>query len=215
MSLELFLKVVAVAYLIGSIPTAYIVGRFKGINIFDIGSGNMGANNTARALGVQWGVIVWFADALKGLIAVGVARQISPSDHDAAAMIWGAVAAVLGHNWSVIATLLTGKIRGGKGAATASGTWVLLVPATLIGLGLMLWAIIVYLTRYVSLGVLTTVAVVSAGVMLWGVIEKNEPIYLAYVLVILMVFYRHRTNIRAIMDGTERRFGDPAKPVNK
>lgn len=211
MSLEAVIQVLAITYLIGSIPTAYIIGRLKGINIFEIGSGNMGANNTARALGIQWGVVVWLLDGFKGIFALLIAGAISSSDTYSTAWVVGAIGVVLGHNWSLFATMLTGHIRGGKGAATASGTWVLLVPPILLAGVLMIWALVVFLTRYMSLAVLTSVAVVSLYIVALAVFDHRDPIFLGYILVAIMIFYRHRTNIRAILSGTERRFGDRAK----
>ncbi|MCI0712035.1 MAG: glycerol-3-phosphate 1-O-acyltransferase PlsY [Chloroflexi bacterium] len=211
MSLEAVVQVLAITYLIGSIPTAYIIGRFKGINIFEIGSGNMGANNTARALGIQWGVVVWLLDGFKGIIALLIAGWLASSTNQAAAWVVGAIGVVLGHNWSLFATMLTGHVRGGKGAATASGTWVLLVPPILLAGVLMIWALVVFLTRYMSLAVLTSVAVVSLYIVALAVLDHRDPIFLGYILVAVMIFYRHRTNIRAIMAGTERRFGDRAE----
>ncbi len=211
MDFEFIIKILALSYLIGSFPTAYVVGRFKGVNIFEVGSGNMGANNTARALGIQWGVVVWFLDGIKGIVALLVARWIAPSDAQGTALILGAIAVVLGHNWSIFATIMTGKIRGGKGAATASGTWVLLVPPVMIALVLMLWAVIVFGTRYMSLAVLTAVAAISLGLIALVIFDMREPVYAGYSLVAMMVFFRHRTNIKALLNGTERRFGDRAK----
>ena len=211
MSFEIIIKIVALSYLIGSFPNAYVIGRLKGVNIFEIGSGNMGANNTARALGIQWGVVVWFLDGIKGIVALLLARLIAPSDAHGTALIIGAIAVVLGHNWSIFATIMTGKIQGGKGAATASGTWVLLVPPVMIALVLMLWAVIVFATRYMSLAVLSAVAAISIGLIALVLIDARDPVYIGYTLVAVMVFYRHRTNIKALLNGTERRFGDRAK----
>lgn len=211
MEAQVVALILTLSYLIGSIPTAYLVGRLHGIDIFQIGSGNMGANNTARALGIQWGALVWILDGCKGIVAMLIARYLVPSADDrSAAMIIAAVAAVFGHNWSIFASLLTGTIKGGKGAATASGTWVLLVNPALIAVVLMIWAAIVAITRYMSLGVLTAVAVASAIVVATLFIKEGDPIYLVYGLVPLMVFYRHRTNIKDILKGTERRFGERA-----
>jgi glycerol-3-phosphate acyltransferase PlsY len=210
MPIDSVLTVFAFCYLIGSFPTAYLIGRMKGINIFEVGSGNMGANNTARALGIQWGVLVWFLDGIKGIIALMVARAMVPTEHSSAAMIIGAIAVVLGHNWSIFATIMTGTIRGGKGAATASGTWVLLVPPLIIACVLITWTLIVYITRYVSLAVLTAVAVVSIAMIVLVLLDARDPIYIAYIAVTAMIFYRHRTNIRALIKGTERRLGERA-----
>ena len=101
----------------------------RGVNIFEVGSGNMGAGNIARAAGKEWAALVWIFDGLKGVIAMLIAAQIAPSDHRSAALIIAAIASVFGHNWSIFATMITGRIQGGKGAATASGTWILLSAA--------------------------------------------------------------------------------------
>ncbi|PJF39644.1 MAG: acyl-phosphate glycerol 3-phosphate acyltransferase [Phototrophicales bacterium] len=205
MSVQTVALIFGISYLIGSFPTAYLICRLHGINIFEVGSGNMGANNTARALGIQWGVVVWVFDGLKGLLAMLIARYIVAPDDASAAMLISAVAVVFGHNWSLFATLMTGRIRGGKGAATASGTWILLAPPALFPVVIMLWAVIVALTRYMSLAVLTSVALASIIIIL---VRGDDPIYILYILVPLMVFYRHRENIKAILAGKERRFGE-------
>src|SRR3954468_6606060 len=120
-----------ICYLIGSFPTAYIVGRINHINIFEMGSGNMGANNVTRSLGLKWGVLVWAVDSFKGILAVTIARLLMTSDWISASVI-GAIAVVVGHNWSFLATVITGKLRGGKGAATAAGTIIMMCPPQLI-----------------------------------------------------------------------------------
>jgi glycerol-3-phosphate acyltransferase PlsY len=214
MDSNIILTICFISYIVGSFPTAYLIGRVHNINIFDVGSGNMGANNTARALGIKWGVFVWLVDSAKGITAILLAREIVDGHH-AVATVLSAVAVVTGHNWSIFATIISGRVRGGKGAATASGTWVLLVPPLIIAGILMIWATIVYLTRYVSLAVLTSVALASLALVGMVLLEVREPIYVAYMLVTLAVFYRHKTNIRALIAGTERRLGERAKlPTN-
>lgn len=200
-----------ICYVIGSFPTAYIVGRVNSINIFDVGSGNMGAANVIRALGFKWGTIVWLLDMCKGIIAVLVAAYMPGASINAMAI--GAFAVVVGHNWSVIATLITGTVRGGKGAATAAGTWLIMMapwPAILI-VTLMVWGAVVILTRYVSLGVLVSVALGTVwviGLMVFG--DANIPaIYLLYILGVgFMIFYRHRENIVRLLQGNERKLGE-------
>jgi glycerol-3-phosphate acyltransferase PlsY len=209
MRLEIAALVIVSGYIIGSFPTAYLVARAKGVDIFKVGSGNMGANNVLRALGIQYGALVWLVDGGKGVLAILLARWLD-SDHQAAASVLAAIAVVAGHNWSLLATLITGSIRGGKGAATASGTLILLAPTLLLGLVLALGAIIVLLTRYVSLGVLTAVAVAGIGFLVLVVVGWMEPVYILYLLVAWMVFARHRSNIAGLISGTERRLGDGA-----
>jgi glycerol-3-phosphate acyltransferase PlsY len=204
---EAIVFIFLLGYVMGSFPTAYIVARVKGIDIFQVGSGNMGANNVIRAVGWQYGAVVWFIDGAKGALAILLARWLVP-DHSAAAGVLAAIAAVTGHNWSFLATLITGSIRGGKGAATASGTLILLAPTLLLALVLAVGALIVLITRYVSLGVLTAVAVAGFGFLILVLVGFLEPIYILYLLVAWMVFVRHRANITRLITGTERRIGE-------
>src|SRR5579864_5231183 len=124
------LAAVVSGYLIGSFPTAYLIGRLNGINIFKSGSGNMGANNTYHALGAAWAAIVWIIDAGKGALAVLLARYLARlvAVDEATVTTFSALAVVAGHNWSIWVTLLTGELRGGKGASTAGGTWLVMAP---------------------------------------------------------------------------------------
>jgi glycerol-3-phosphate acyltransferase PlsY len=207
---EAIVFIFLLGYVMGSFPTAYIVARVKGIDIFQVGSGNMGANNVIRAVGWQYGAVVWFVDGAKGALAIMLARWLVP-DHSAAAGVLAAIAAVTGHNWSFLATLITGSIRGGKGAATASGTLILLAPTLLLALVLAVGALIVVITRYVSLGVLTAVAVAGFGFLILVLVGFLEPIYILYLLVAWMVFVRHRANITRLITGTERRLGERAQ----
>ncbi len=206
---ELVVLVIAIGYVIGSFPTAYLVARAKGIDIFAVGSGNMGANNVIRAIGLRYGVLVWAIDGAKGVLAILLARLVVP-DYQATASVLAAVAAVAGHNWSFLATLLTGSIRGGKGAATAMGTFVLLAPTLLVALVLALGMAIVLLTRYVSLGVLTAVAVAGIAFLVLVIVGWMDPVYTLYLLAGWMVFVRHRGNIVRLLAGTERRLGERA-----
>ncbi len=198
-------------YVIGSFPTAYLVGRLNRINIFEVGSGNMGATNITRALGLGWGVFVLGVDLGKGILAVMLAR-LMPGDPVNASVI-GAVAAVMGHNWSLLATLLTGKLRGGKGAATAGGTLIMLAPWHLILVTVSLMGAIILLTRYVSLAVLVGVAIAAIWMLI--LIKQDPavfpPAYVYYVFAMSgLVYVRFWGNIQRLLQGRERRLGDPA-----
>lgn len=198
-------------YILGSFPTAYVAGRVNGINIFKVGSGNMGANNTIRALGPVWGFLVWAGDVSKGIVAVLLARLIMPWDQLSASVI-GAIAVVIGHNWSFLATLITGKIRGGKGVSTAGGTWLMLVPVPIFLITVALWGLLVIGTRYVSLAVLIAFGVGTLWIL--GLVGARliDPLYSIYVLGVSgMVYLRHSENIRALLTGCERRLGERAK----
>lgn len=207
MSALSIILVVILGYIIGSFPTAYVVARAKGVDIFKVGSGNMGANNVARSCGLRYGIFVWAWDGLKGIVAILLARLIAP-DHQTAASVLAAVSAVAGHNWSFLATIITGSLRGGKGAATASGTFILLAPTLLVAFTLALAGAIILLTRYVSLAVLTAVAVGAIGIALLVGLGQMDPVYSIYLFVAYMIFVRHRANIYSLIRGTERRLGE-------
>jgi len=201
--------VVVISYLLGSIPTAYLVGRLRNVNIFEIGSGNMGATNVIRATGgIGWGMIVWFFDSTKGILAMLLAAKIVP-ENAVAASVLAAIVAIIGHNWSLFATLLTGTIRGGKGAATAFGTLLLIIPLQFIAVLLVIAGLIIAVTRYVSLAVLIMFGLAVA----WLVFMISQHVipfeYLFYALAITaLILMRFRENIQRILAGTERRLGE-------
>lgn len=211
MDTQTVLLIITLSYVIGSFPTAYIVGRLNGFNIFNVGSGNMGTTNVLRALGLGWGALVFLVDISKGILAVWLARQIAPGNSQASASAISAVSVVTGHNWSFIASLISGSIRGGKGAATAGGTWLIIMPAFVMAIPLVIMALIIATTRYMSLGVLVSTFV--GGLILLGLVltHQMDPAYLLYALVGLMVFYRHRDNIKRLLAGNERRLGERAE----
>jgi len=128
---------IIVAYLLGSIPFAYLAGRlFKGIDIRKVGGGNMGAVNTAREVGPAVGLLVLLADMAKGAVAVLIARWL---DLPLLLVFAAGFAAIIGHNWPVFL-----GFRGGKGAATAIGVFFALVPAEMaISLGIMVVVIVI------------------------------------------------------------------------
>lgn len=202
--------VIVISYLLGSIPTAYIIAYQKGVNIFEVGSGNMGATNVIRALGFWWGILVWFFDSLKGIIAILISNLIMHDNHAAATAI-SATVAVVGHNWSLFAALVTGTLRGGKGAAIWFGTMLMMAPIQVIVGVTVLGGFVVALTRYVSLAVLAMFGLF----MLWMLIligQRLLPIEYVYyaLLVTAMMLYRFRDNIQRLITGKERRLGERA-----
>lgn len=204
------LLVVIVAYLLGSLPTAYIVGRLNRINIFEVGSGNMGTTNVVRSMGCGWGLVVAIFDIAKGVAAILLARQILWENTIAASVI-AAIVVVIGHNWSLFATLLTGTLRGGKGAATAFGTVLMIAPFQVIAAVCVVGALLVAVTRYVSLAVL---AMMVVGVLWMVVLISQRQVaweYAIYTFVVAaMMVWRLRGNIRRLLAGTERRLGERA-----
>lgn len=203
-----------IGYALGGFPSAYMIGKLHGIDIFKVGSGNMGATNVLRALGFKWAVLVLLIDVLKGVLAVLVARSLLVGDTTLNSVLAG-IAAVVGHSWSLPVRLITGKLRGGKGAATAGGTWLIIFfPwAHLILVPLSVLFAVVIATRYVSLAVLATAA--TGLLVVIHLVTQNtagaSPLYFIYAfIVVALIYYRHRENIQRLREGRERRIGDPA-----
>jgi glycerol-3-phosphate acyltransferase PlsY len=139
-----------------------------------------------------------------------IAARIMP-ENAAAATVLAAIIAVIGHNWSLFAAVVTGTIRGGKGAATAFGTLFLIVPLHVIAAMLVLAGFIIALTRYVSLGVLMMFALGVAWVLVLVSQHSIAFEYIFYALAITaLILIRFRENIQHILAGTERRFGERA-----
>ena len=208
---------IVACYLIGSFPTAYFVGKARNVNIFEVGSGNMGGTNVARAVGKGWAVFTGLVDVSKGVFAVWLARDVILPEQIGVATSISATSVVVGHNWSLFATILTASIkegklrlivRGGKGAATAFGAMMMIQPfqslvAAAIGIA------IISRTRYVSLGVLIGFAVANLWLILLVGTEFQKPILLLYAVALsVMLLLRHRSNVQRLLTGTERRLGE-------
>jgi glycerol-3-phosphate acyltransferase PlsY len=190
-------------YLLGSIPTGYLMGRARGIDVRQHGSGNIGATNVGRVLGRNWGLAAFACDFTKGFLALFLLHLfVFPRD-----MTWNVelllvacgIAAVLGHNY----TPWLG-FKGGKGVATSAGVLGALLPVSLV-IVFSLWAIVVLITRYVSLGsVLAALALPVVTVLLY----RGEWVYFGLsMLICVLVVGRHHSNIRRLLAGTESKLG--------
>ncbi|MBE2183565.1 MAG: glycerol-3-phosphate acyltransferase [Anaerolineae bacterium] len=205
------LLVVLASYLIGSIPTGYLFARSRGVDIFKVGSGNMGATNVARIGGIGWGIVVWLIDSSKGIVSILLATAVILPEDKVLATMLAAIFSIIGHNWSIFIGLLTGKIRGGKGAATAFGTLVIIMPVYVIAGMLILGGFIIARTRIVSLAVLAMFSTAAlAMIVLLGLQLAPWPYTVGSLIIVAIVFYRFRDNIKRLQTGTERRLGDPA-----
>ncbi|MBU6364321.1 MAG: glycerol-3-phosphate 1-O-acyltransferase PlsY [Acidobacteria bacterium] len=185
--------VLVVAYLLGSIPFAYIAGRLNGVDLRTVGSGNLGATNVFRTLGRTVGIAVMVLDIAKGAFAVLIAQWVVGGP-------WWPIAAgalaILGHVFPV----WTG-FKGGKGVAVGAGALVGLVPAA-SGVLIILWLLIVVLTRYVS--VASIICALAAAPLAWAFGAPWS--YVAFIgLAGLFVIIKHRENIQRLLAGTENR----------
>ncbi len=201
-------------YLLGSLPTGYLVGRARGVDVRTLGSGNIGATNVMRLLGTKAGLFVLGVDALKGFLAVaGPGRGLSAGVSSGAAgadlmAVTAGVAAILGHNY----TCWLG-FKGGKGIATSAGVLLALMPAAL-GICFLVWAVVFGLSRYVSLASICAAA--ALPVAAWG--TGGGPLLTGVGLALgALAIFKHRANIRRLLDGTEPRWRrtptQPSRPA--
>lgn len=188
--------ILLLAYLFGSIPVGALVARARGIDIQKVGSGNIGATNVLRTLGPGPAAIVAFFDVFKGGIALLIVR-LAGLDGMVAGLV--AVAAVLGHNYSIWL-----RFSGGKGVATSFGTLLVMDPWVAL-LTLPIGVTTMVLTRYVSAGsmigaVASVVIAIGLGRPVWEIITLG--------LLAGLIFFTHRENIQRLQAGTERRLGE-------
>lgn len=208
-SIVIYMLTAVGAYFLGSIPTGYLVAKARGVEIRSLGSGNIGATNVFRYLGLPAGILVLFCDALKGYVAVMLSRmlllRLNPSAGEVmidSVMILAALCAVLGHNYTFWL-----RFKGGKGIATSAGVLVALVPAAFVVI-LVVWAIVLATTRYMSLASVLGAATLPFAV--WGTTGSLTLIIVTAAMSILAIF-KHRSNIKRLLNGTETRFGK--KPI--
>jgi len=189
---------IVAAYLVGAIPTSYLVVRLvKGQDLRRLGSGNLGATNLFRVLGWRFAVPVALFDMLKGAIPVLV---FAPRAGGGAvvALVLGA-AAVIGHVFPVFL-----GFRGGKGVATGAGVVLGLAPLAFLA-AFATWALVVKLSGYVSLGSMLAAAVLPPAVYLLH--PDRRPMLGLFVLLAALIIALHWKNIRRLLSGTENRFG--------
>jgi len=202
-----FTSVLIVSYALGSIPFGYLAGRLAGIDIRKTGSGNIGATNVVRVLGKVYGYPVFFLDFLKGLGAVKIslliATRVSPGWSSPEIFgIFAALSSVTGHCFPVWL-----KFRGGKGIATSAGALFGLMPlATLIGLAV--WIIVFWLTRYVSLASMAAAVVLPPviAILSWLNQGYGKALFYSSLCIAAVVIWRHHSNLSRLMHGTEPRF---------
>lgn len=195
----LALQVVAVAYLIGSIPFSFLVARAFGVHdVRRVGSGNVGATNVLRNAGKMAGALALLLDVGKGAAATALAGRLAPGDGSLPAA--AAFAAVVGHMYPVWL-----RFEGGKGVATGLGAFAPLAPKAALG-ALVVFGLVAAAVRYVSLGSVAG-ALAMAGLVL--ALRGGDPVALAAAATAALVVFRHRSNLRRILGGTERRVGPP------
>lgn len=208
--------IVVGAYLLGSIPWGFIIGKINGVDVRKEGSKNIGATNVTRCVGKKAGKLCFALDFLKGAIPVLAAQFLLPEEWQfreyviIAALLMG----VIGHMFPLFL-----KFKGGKGVSTAAGAIMALAPFPLV-VALVVWVVVFFVSRYVSLASISAAAVLP--IVAWvsylaeadlgklgGIpLVSNSPLVLIFLtLVAILAIVRHRSNIQRLLDGTENRFG--------
>jgi glycerol-3-phosphate acyltransferase PlsY len=195
----LTVQVIAVAYLIGSLPFSFLVARAFGVHdVRQVGSGNVGATNVLRSAGKVAGALALVLDVGKGAAAAALTGRLAPGEVALPAV--AAVAAVVGHMFPVWL-----RFRGGKGVATGLGAFAPLAPVASLG-AVVVFVLAALATRFVSLGSVAGGAALGAIAL---ALRGPDPVAIAAVLTAALVVFRHRANLRRIFGGTERRMGQP------
>ena len=202
-----FAVVVIGSYLLGSIPFGYLAGRIAGIDIRNCGSGNVGATNVIRTLGKGYGYPVFALDFLKGFGAVRMSILIATrvqSEWNSPEMfgIVAAISSVLGHSFPVWL-----RFKGGKGVATSAGALLALAPVAAL-IGVAIWILTFWLTRYVSVASIAAAAALPLIILIttWLSRTTGKLLFYSSVCLAAVVIWRHRSNLSRLMRGTEPRF---------
>lgn len=193
----------AACYVLGAIPYGVIVGKItRGIDIRDYGSGNIGATNVLRTLGLGPALAVFLLDTVKGLAAVEFCKWLQLNEY---LVVTGGVMSIAGHSFSPFL-----KFRGGKGVATSLGMIIGLNPIV-AGVTFVGWLVVVGLTRYISLASIAAAIAVPTMMIAW----KSLAVPVAYQAVAVvagaLIIVKHRSNIKRLVNGTESRVGQRVK----
>ena len=187
------------AYLAGAIPFGFLIGKMRGVDVRTVGSKNIGATNVFRTVGKKWGLLAFLCDFLKGFVPVLLAKKFGGEAHLPLAV---GLMTVVGHMFTCFM-----RFKGGKGIATGFGMLVGLLPwLVLTAFGI--WAVTVWISHYISLGSCLAAAFLAVGVWFpWLGSEgwRNLPLSIVVTLVALVAIYKHKTNIRRLIDGCENR----------
>ncbi len=210
---------VAAAYLVGAIPFGYLIGLLKGVNLYRVGSGNIGATNVGRVLGRSWGLAAFALDFLKGALPTAFALRAAAALHPDSGSALGfpevltaaaGAAAFLGHLFPIYL-----GFQGGKGVATGAGVVAVLVPGP-TAVAALAWVTVLLATRHISAASLAAAVVIMAArvASVPGPFAEPQWVVTAFVLVAAsFVLVKHRSNVRRLLAGTESRIDDAERRV--
>ena len=189
-----------IGYLLGSINFAVLVAKYKGLDLFSLGSGNPGATNVKRTMGAFWGNTVFLLDFSKGYLAVFLTQTIlvlEGLNYDLLGVL-GLLGAILGHSFSIFL-----KFRGGKGVATTMGGLLALMPWVLV-LGLVAWLIVFFSTRVVAMA--SIVFAISLPISFYFLHDLPDVRWIFCIVLAILIVVRHYSNIQRLLSGKEHDF---------
>ncbi|MEP6819094.1 MAG: glycerol-3-phosphate 1-O-acyltransferase PlsY [bacterium] len=198
--------VIIIAYLLGSIPFGYLIVRAtQGADIRETGSGGTGATNVSRRAGKAAGVVTLLLDALKGAASVVIAKLVlvQPVESPSWGVAAAAIAVILGHIFPVWL-----RFRGGKGVATGVGVFLVLAPIP-VAFAAVVFVLIVWRTRYVSLGSILAATMIPAVTLIQNRLRPTvefAPLFIAEMAAAALIIFAHRANLGRLIDGTESEF---------
>lgn len=196
---------VIASYFMGAIPTGYlIVKAIKGTDIRKTGSGNIGATNVKRVLGMKWFLIVLALDALKGFIPVTLAGVFFGEKYVFIVPVLAGLAAILGHTFTVFL-----DFKGGKGVATSLGVFIALAPLSML-IVMLVFVLLLMFFGYISLGSIVSAAMLPLFIFILGEGSyPGKPVNFVLLLALagaVFIIYKHKENIRRLLKGTENKF---------
>ncbi len=205
---------IPLSFLLGSIPFGLLLGKLKGIDIREHGSGNIGATNVFRTLGKKPGILCLFLDFCKGFIPVLICKHYVPESTVGQSIAVGtALAAILGHNYSPWI-----GFKGGKGIATSAGAIAAIMPPVALILLVLIFIVVTFITKYVSVGSIAT-AIALPLLTIYGSYSHgkiadgtwNKPLFIFSLIAGSLAIWKHRANIVRLRNGTENKIGQKKK----
>ena len=195
-----FIWALLIGYFLGSINFAVLVAKYKGLDLFSLGSGNPGATNVKRTIGPFWGNTVFFLDFSKGYLAVFLSQSIlvlEGLNYDLLGIL-GLLGTILGHSFSIFL-----KFRGGKGVATTMGGLLALMPWVFL-LGLAAWLMVFFSTRVVALA--SIVFAISLPISFYFLHDFSDVRWIFCIVLAILIVVRHYSNIQRLLSGREHNF---------
>ncbi len=195
--MNLIILIIA-SFLIGSIPTGLLIAKSKGIDLRRVGSGNIGATNVLRAVGKEAALLTLFGDMLKGLLPVAIGKLFGFTSFYTGIL---GISSILGHNFSIFL-----KFKGGKGVATSLGVLIAYSPYVAL-FTIMIWLLTAKKTKYSSLSALVAFGLLPLSIY---IIDYSKEKIIIAVIITVLIFLSHISNIKRLLQGTESKIGQKA-----